>query len=161
MAAPPKLDPLVLVVDDEKVITDTFKIIIKMERPWRVDGRYDGVQAVEYCKQYKPDVVVMGIMMPNMNGIEAVLEIQKFHPTCQFVFLSGSPMFSELPVFPENIDLHHAYLCKPAKPLDLLKTIEAVLERRYQNMKVEWPDESTKQEAVHHSLDVKCRFAVH
>ena len=159
MAAPLRFDPLVLVVDDERVITDTLKLIIEQKRGWRADGRYNGLQAVEYCKRYKPDVVVMGIIMPEMDGITAVQEILKFHPACQFVFLSGCCTFREMPVFPENGNLACAYLAKPAQPWEILSTIEALLERRYQTMKVEWPDEETKRNAS--AFEVKCRFAVH
>jgi two-component system chemotaxis response regulator CheY len=49
----------------------------------------DGLVAVEKYKALKPDIVIMDIMMPKMNGIDAIREIKAFDPLCKIIVCSS------------------------------------------------------------------------
>ena len=62
----------VLIVDDQALVRAGFRMIIDAEQDMRVVGEAgDGVQALELSRRQKPDVILMDIRMPNMDGIEA------------------------------------------------------------------------------------------
>src|ERR1700679_2821261 len=63
-----KSQPLVLVVDDEKVIADTLSIILS-KSGFSTMTAYDGVAALQLAKDLKPDLVISDVMMPGMTGI--------------------------------------------------------------------------------------------
>jgi DNA-binding NarL/FixJ family response regulator len=68
----------VLIVDDHAVVRDGIKAVLALQRDMQVVGEaVDGKAAVEQAQQLLPDVVVMDIVMPVMNGLEAAKEISK------------------------------------------------------------------------------------
>lgn len=150
--------PLILVVDDEVVISETFAIILQ-QSGFRADARYDGDQAVEYCRQYRPDLVVMGIIMPKMNGFEAAIQILKFQPTCKFVFMSGCVPVNETPDQPDKFGLPFPFLPKPTHPPEFIQTMRAVLEGRYRPMNIDGVERIETAYPI--PLDIKTKFAVH
>ncbi len=79
----------ILVVDDEENILATISEIIESYQSYQVVGEArDGIQAIELTKSLKPDVVLMDIVMPVMNGIVAAEQIQRECPT-PIVILTG------------------------------------------------------------------------
>lgn len=88
----------------------------------------DGVQAVELAKQHKPDIVVMDIKMPNMDGIEAAEQIQPLK--IPVVLLTA---FSQRELVERASEAGAmAYVVKPFSPSDLLPAIEIALSRHAQ-----------------------------
>jgi CheY-like chemotaxis protein len=81
--------PRFLVVDDEPVIVD-FVASIVLPAAGSVRKAYDGEEAVSVAREFRPDCVVTGIIMPRMRGFEEAGIILKFLPACKFVFMSGS-----------------------------------------------------------------------
>ena len=81
--------PKLIVVDDEPLIVE---LITHMLVPCAYDIRnaYDGEEAVSVAKEFRPDCVVTGVMMPGMNGIQEATAILQFLPTCKFIFLTGT-----------------------------------------------------------------------
>lgn len=154
----PAQSPLILVVDDEPVICEVFAIILK-QYDFRADARYDGDQAVEYCRQYRPDLVVMGIIMPKINGFEAALQILKLQPNCKFVFMSGCGPVNDTPDQPDKFGLPFPFLPKPTHPLEFITTIRAVLEGRYRPMNIGAVERCETAYPI--PLDIKTKFAVH
>lgn len=57
---------------------------------------YSGEAAVAYARQTPPDLILMGVVMPGMNGIEAAIQIRTFLPECRILLFSGSPDFADL-----------------------------------------------------------------
>ena len=71
---------------------DVAAFIVELCMKWgySTTTAYDGIQAIEKAKEFRPDCIVMDIVMPKMDGFDAAVEILRFQPNCQFVFMSGS-----------------------------------------------------------------------
>jgi len=79
----------VFLADDHAVVRDGLRFILEAQGDIKVVGEaVNGLQAVDQVKKLRPDVVVMDIAMPELNGIEATYEIRQSCPSTQIVILS-------------------------------------------------------------------------
>ena len=79
----------ILLVDDHEMMRDGLRAILERNAEFRVIGESDsGTGAVQFCKQTRPDLVVMDIGLPGLNGIEASIEILRHAPQTRIVILS-------------------------------------------------------------------------
>jgi len=79
----------VLLVDDHKIMRDGIKAILGRAEEFRVVGEAEtGTDAVQYVKTHRPDMVLMDIGLPGLNGVETTAEILRYHPDCRVVILS-------------------------------------------------------------------------
>lgn len=79
----------ILIVDDHEVMRGGLRSLLESLPEWEVCGEaVDGVDAVEKTKELRPDIVVLDINMPTLNGLEAVRLIRKEVPQTQVVMLS-------------------------------------------------------------------------
>ncbi len=79
----------VLLVDDQQILAEGIKSVLETCKEIKVVGiALDGVQAVEKCAELKPDVVLMDIRMPNMNGMVATKRIKEADPNIKIVVLT-------------------------------------------------------------------------
>jgi two-component system NarL family response regulator len=117
----------VLIADDHQVVREGLSAILNTKEDIEVVGvAKDGVEAVEKARQLIPDVVLMDISMPRMNGVEATREIKRENPHIGVVVLT---MYAE----DEYIfDLVKAgatgYLLKDADSAQIVKAIRAIAE---------------------------------
>src|SRR6202789_4678584 len=79
----------VLLVDDHKIMRDGIRAILSRDADFRVVGEADnGADALLFVKQHRPDMVLMDIGLPGLNGVETTAEILRHHPDCRVVVLS-------------------------------------------------------------------------
>lgn len=78
----------ILVIDDEKIIRDRLKKILDIEGYNTYIAR-DGIEGLALFKKNKPDVAIIDIKMPGMNGIEVLKEIKKTIQTTEIIMVSG------------------------------------------------------------------------
>lgn len=79
----------VFLADDHKVVRDGLHLLLSAEADIEVvGGASDGLEAVDLAAQLRPDVVVMDIAMPGMNGIEAMGQILRTNPASRVIILS-------------------------------------------------------------------------
>ena len=78
-----------LLVDDHKIMRDGIKAILRHVEDFRVVGEAEtGVDAVQFCRRSRPDVILMDIGLPGLNGIETTQEILRYFPEAKVVILS-------------------------------------------------------------------------
>jgi DNA-binding NarL/FixJ family response regulator len=79
----------VLLVDDHKLVRDGVKTILERGSDFKVVGEAeDGANAVQMCRKAAPDIVLMDIGLPGMNGIEATTELMRHCPGVKVIILS-------------------------------------------------------------------------
>lgn len=79
----------ILIADDHKILREGLKALLRRQPDMTVVGESsDGLEALKLVKTVKPDIVVMDVMMPVMNGIDATIAIKAFDPLIQIVALS-------------------------------------------------------------------------
>jgi CheY-like chemotaxis protein len=73
--------PKILIGDDNPLIRLTLRHLLETQDHWLVvDEAVDGKDAVEKAENRKPDLVILDLAMPRMNGLEATREIKRRHP---------------------------------------------------------------------------------
>ncbi|MFF7654750.1 response regulator [Streptomyces sp. NPDC007983] len=80
--------PRVLVADDEELIRTGFRLILTSRGIEVIGEAADGVQAVAEAERLRPDVVLMDIRMPNLDGLEAAKHILRLLPECRVLMLT-------------------------------------------------------------------------
>jgi len=79
----------ILLCDDQAVIRDGLEMLLNLEKDFQVVGAaQDGAEAVELAAQKKPDLILMDLKMPIMNGIEATREIRVKFPNIKILVLT-------------------------------------------------------------------------
>jgi len=111
--------PKVLVVDDEHVIADTLAIILN-QHGYDASAVYTGKAAVERARNTRPDLIISDVIMPDMNGIEAAINIRGFLPACKILLFSGQAATADLLESARAQGHEFEILAKPVHPQDLL-----------------------------------------
>ncbi|MEN9562157.1 MAG: hypothetical protein RIR73_401 [Chloroflexota bacterium] len=79
----------ILLCDDQAVIRDGMEMLLQLEKDFQIVGSaQDGFEAVELAAKKQPDLILMDLKMPGMNGIEATREICKKHPNIKILVLT-------------------------------------------------------------------------
>lgn len=120
MSAPLK----VMIVDDHAIVREGLTMLLNEETDIEVVGEArNGVDALARIGQLQPDVVLMDLVMPEMDGIAATSEIRQRYPECQVLVLTS---FSENQRVPDAIQAGAVgYLLKDVLKADLLRAIHA------------------------------------
>jgi two-component system response regulator NreC len=115
----------ILLADDHAVVRKGFRLILNQEPDLEVVGEAgDGVEATKLALQLRPDVVVIDIGMPEVNGVEATRRIIEDWPECQVLILS---MHKDPVYVRESLRAGaRGYLLKDSIDEDLLRAIRAV-----------------------------------
>ena len=125
----------ILIVDDEPDILELIEYNLKKEG-YHVITATNGQQAVSEAKKHLPDLIILDIMMPKMDGIEAcriMRGMPEFKNTFMVFLTARSEEYSEIAGFNVGAD---DYIAKPIKPRALVSRINAILRRNMQNEEV-------------------------
>jgi CheY-like chemotaxis protein len=115
--------PRVLVVDDEQVIADTLARILDLNG-YEASAVYSGTAAVESARSLQPDLVISDVIMQDMNGIEAAINIRGFLPSCKILLFSGQAATADLLENARAQGHEFEILAKPVHPADLLAKLK-------------------------------------
>jgi len=118
----------ILVVDDERDIVDLISYSLTKEG-YQVYQAHNGKEGIEVAKQVNPDLIILDVMMPEMDGIEAcrlMRSMPEFKHTFMVFLTARSEEYSEIAGFNVGAD---DYIAKPIKPRALMSRINAILRR--------------------------------
>ena len=116
-----------LLVEDERDLSRAIKEILVYSK-YEVDTAFDGLEALDYVAQYSYDLIIMDVMMPKMNGIEALKRIRSQNIDTPVIMLTAK---SELDDKVEGLDSGaDDYLTKPFQVKELLARIRALTRRK-------------------------------
>ena len=138
---------VVLIVEDEILEQEFLKTVV-IEELFPVDTLLtceSGIQAIKLAKQYRPNIIIMDVMIPEMDGLSAIQEIRKFLPNVCITILSA---YSEFQYAQKAISLRvFEYLLKPIKPITFKQVFHRMLnseseyhtlsEEKYQKKSIE------------------------
>lgn len=117
----------ILLVDDEKDIVDLMEEVLRQDGFQNIQKAYTGMDALEMCREFQPDVIVLDIMLPDIDGIEVCKKIREFS-ICSILFLSS-----------RNDDIDKIlglssggddYITKPFSPREIVFRIKAQIRRQ-------------------------------
>lgn len=116
----------ILLADDHQIVREGLRALIEQQRPaWKILGEAeDGASAVKLATTLSPDVVVMDISMPGLNGVEATRQITSKYPDIRVLALS---MHSGKHIIVEMFKAGaQGYLLKDCAVEELINAIQAV-----------------------------------
>jgi len=130
-------DQTVLVVDDEEAIAEAVRARLQSEG-FRVLVAGDGPQAIELHREEHPDLVVLDLMLPGMDGLEVCKEIQRTSWTPVLMLTAKAEEADKVAGFAVGAD---DYLTKPFSLRELASRVKAILRRieRMRAMETEGP----------------------
>lgn len=117
----------ILLVDDEKDIVDLIEEVLQQDGFQLIQKAYRGLDALQICREFQPDVVVLDVMLPDLDGLEVCKKIREFS-YCSILFLSS-----------RNDDIDKIlglssggddYITKPFSPREVVFRIKAQLRRQ-------------------------------
>ncbi len=115
----------VLIVDDDVNICELQRLYLEKEN-FQVTVCYDGKKAIELFKEKAPDIVILDIMLPGMDGWEVCREIRKFSAIPIIMLSAKDETFNKVLGLELGAD---DYMVKPFEPKELIARIRAVLRR--------------------------------
>jgi DNA-binding NarL/FixJ family response regulator len=119
----------ILVVDDHPIVRQGLKTLLEGHSGWQVIGEAsDGAEALEKARELNPDVMVLDVTMPRMNGLEACRLLRRQFPDLEILFVTqhDSPQMMR-----EALEAGaRGYVVKSNAARDLLAAVEAVSQHR-------------------------------
>lgn len=118
-------DIRIVLIDDHQLFREGLKRILEMEPGFKVIGEgADGNAAAQLAEEHKPDVILMDINMPNMNGVSAAEKVKEISPETRVIILSIHD--DEGYVYRTLRSGASGYLLKEMEANDLVEAVRAV-----------------------------------
>ncbi len=116
----------VLIVDDDAVIQRLLRLNFEI-RGYNVLMAADGLEALNMVRQERPDVVILDIMMPKMDGLEVTRALKGDPSTAAIPVVLLSAKLADDPPNETSSVGADAYMAKPFDPMDLLEQVRSLL----------------------------------
>ena len=117
----------ILLADDEPLVLESMQTLIKKNfgETCQVQTAKTGRMVIEIAEDFRPDIAVMDIQMPGINGIDAIKEIRGFCPNTRFIVMSAYDTFDYAK---SSIELGVCeYLTKPANARKIIEVLESAM----------------------------------
>ena len=116
----------ILVVEDFEEFRRFVGSLLQPRAEFQVESASDGLEAVQKAEELQPDLILLDIGLPKLNGMEVARRVRKLAPAANILFLSVE---SDTDLVREALSLGAGYIHKPRVQTDLLPAIEAILRR--------------------------------
>jgi two-component system chemotaxis response regulator CheY len=117
----------VVIIDDNDMIRTLLKVILRSEQFDVVGEAEDGKAAIEVCLKFDPDIVLLDIAMPLMNGIDALAEIRLHLPCAVIIMVTAN---DDENIINEAIKKGASgYVVKPFNTLSVIETMTAAKQK--------------------------------
>jgi len=121
----------VLLVDDHNVVRQGLRMFIEMQKDMEVLGEgSNGAEAVELSARLNPDVILLDLLMPQMDGVEATRKIMQNNPHSRVLILTS--FGEDDKIFPAIRAGAQGYLLKDIQPRDLVQAIRETYQGKAQ-----------------------------
>ncbi len=120
-----KTSPLVLIVDDELHMCNILRRILEKDG-YRVITVLDGEAALQLTKEKEPDLILLDLMMPGIDGREVCRRVREFSPKTHITYFTAK-MESDPLALKELRSEADAYITKPATSKQILSQVNKVL----------------------------------
>lgn len=133
----------ILVADDEHLVRKGIRFLLASQADFRVVAdAANGREALQKAKELRPNIVILDVKMPVMNGLETLKQLKKMCPGCKTIILSGHNDFT----FAQQALKHGAndYLLKPTNLPELMAALEKA--------KVDILQDKDRQESLSHGV---------
>lgn len=141
-----------LVADDEIVIRDYIRYVINEEDICiEVEEACNGKEAIKKTAIFKPDIVLLDIRMPGIDGLEVASRLRNDYPWLKIIILTAYDDFAYAHRAIQ-IGISH-YLLKPVSPKDFLHTIKAVINEDEQNMYIDYGEKVNDYDLEHQLIE--------
>ena len=118
-----QVKPKVLVVDDERVIADSLAMILN-QSGFETRAVYSGEKALETAREFAPNMLITDVIMADLNGIDAAIQIRTMLPEIKILLFSGQAATADLLEKARAKGYEFEILAKPVHPQDLLASLE-------------------------------------
>jgi two-component system chemotaxis response regulator CheY len=122
----PKTLVKILIVDDNDLMRTLLRGILRNEEYEIVGEAKNGVIALEMVERFKPDLICMDVMMPEMDGLEALQSIKATHPEMRVVMVTGNPSVDNVREAIQNGA--SGFIVKPFNAAKVLNTLNRALQ---------------------------------
>jgi DNA-binding NarL/FixJ family response regulator len=119
----------VLIVDDHAVVREGLRAFLALQEGLEIVGEAaDGMQAVEEARRSNPDVILMDLVMPKLDGVGAMRQLRSERPECRVIVLTS--FLDDKPLLPAIQAGAAGYLLKNAEPAQLARAVREAYEGR-------------------------------
>jgi len=118
--------PRILIVEDDPNTVQLIEFLLEKNK-FEVLVAYDGAEALRMAREEKPDLILMDVMMPKMDGIEAIERLQEDENTRDIPIVILSALGQEMDVMKGLQVGASGYIVKPFSPKELLDEIKSKL----------------------------------
>jgi DNA-binding NtrC family response regulator len=116
----------VLIVDDEIAIADSLAMIFKAQE-FKVRVAYSAEEAITTIAEWQPDLAILDVVLPQMNGIDLAIATKSNYPSCRVMLFSGHSNTSLLLEEAAKKGYQFEVLAKPVHPELILETAAQLL----------------------------------
>jgi DNA-binding NtrC family response regulator len=116
----------ILIIDDEVNVAETLGLIFSTSG-YEVYVVASAEAAIELIPEWRPDVAIVDVMLPRMNGIDLAIVLKSNYPGCRIVLFSGQPDSTALLEEAWKKGHHFEILAKPLHPGFILDTVSNLL----------------------------------
>src|SRR6185437_6241902 len=85
----------ILIVDDDQLLAETLAALLRLQA-FEIRTAFSGESAIKISSEFRPDTLIIDVMMPGMNGLEAASHIRTLLPVCRVFLITGRSVSADL-----------------------------------------------------------------